>query len=101
MDVESNDLPTRRVHWRGDLVGNASGQIAQILDEAAENGLCELVLDIAGVEMVDSRGLSQLIGLGLALQREGGRLTIANPKPEIAALLAEMRLDSQFEVQEP
>lgn len=99
--MECNDLPTWTVHWRGDLVGDASGQIGKIFDEAPENGRCELVLDIAGVAMVDSLGLSQLIGLGLALQREGGRLVIANPKPEVAALLSEMRLDSQFEVQEP
>lgn len=101
--VDCKETPSRRrALVRGSGVGDLIAQLDTMTANALENNCGTLVLDMSGVDQVDSRFLSRLIGLALTLRRGGGKLVLENIQPELANLLVQMRLlDSQFEVQGP
>jgi anti-sigma B factor antagonist len=61
---------------------------------AAANG--RLVLDLAGVEFIDSSGLGVLIGLQREAQRLDGRLAIVTPAGSASQIFALTRTESFF-----
>ncbi|TVM19368.1 hypothetical protein DPQ33_03130 [Oceanidesulfovibrio indonesiensis] len=80
-------------------VGECLAHLEALTANVRASSRCTMELDMSGVNQVDSRVLSRLIGLGLTLRRGGGSLILENLQPELADLLDQMRLlDGQFEV---
>ncbi len=63
-----------------------------------EEGVRELVVDLAGVQMVDSSGIGLLISAHNSLRKLGGRLAIIHASPEILELCQTMRIHQHFSV---
>lgn len=73
--------PTGRLNMVG------APQLRQVVAEAVEGGSTHVVLDMTGVEFMDSSGLGALIG-GLKVSRQaGGDLRIANIRPQVRMVL--------------
>ncbi len=69
------------------LVGHQAEELEQHFEQLHRQGVRGLVLDIAGVSFMDSRGLEALI-LGLRLfGPQGGRLRLLSPQTQPALLL--------------
>lgn len=60
----------------------------------------ELVLDLAGVEMVDSVGIGVIIATHNTLSQKGQSLKIINVITDIFGLFSTMRLNRRFIVEE-
>lgn len=57
------------------------------LHNLVRGGSAELVIDLLGVETIDSAGLSALISGLRAARQAGGNLWIARPSRQVAAML--------------
>lgn len=61
------------------------------------SGSTQVILDLAHVNFIDSRGLSALISISKALST-GGRLRLANVSDQVDILLTMTRLNTLFPV---
>lgn len=89
---------TVRLAPRCDIVAAAVQELRQELKTLVEEGPRRLVLDCAGVGMVDSVGIGLLIATHNSLKAQGGGLALAHVDEDIASLLKAMRLDKHFEL---
>jgi anti-sigma B factor antagonist len=67
--------------------------------DLANQGHFRVVLDMGGVEFVDSSGLGALIHMHKTLQLQG-RLTLCNVDPKVAQLFKVTRLERVFSIAE-
>jgi anti-sigma B factor antagonist len=78
----------------GDLDLATAPQLRQDLVDASTGSSTLVVLDLEGVEFLDSVGLSVIIGGHKRLQRRGARLHIAAPRAIVRRVLGLTRVDS-------
>jgi anti-anti-sigma factor len=81
-----------------DVVASMAGELKSELKALLDQGIKDLVIDLASVEMVDSVGLGVLIATHNSLRQAGGQLTVSNPSPDLQSLFRTMRLDKHFRV---
>jgi anti-sigma B factor antagonist len=67
------------------------------LHDLVDAGKKQVVVNLAGVEFINSSGLSQLIGGASLMKNAGGALKLANSSEKISALLKITRLSPVFE----
>jgi len=77
---------------KGRLVASISGSIADELIAIFDDGRGVLHIDMAGVEYIDSRGLSVLVGVMRRVQKDDGVFALVNVSDEVLALLELTRL---------
>ncbi|MBF0469127.1 MAG: STAS domain-containing protein [Desulfamplus sp.] len=58
-----------------------------------------LVIDLAGVDMVDSVGLGVIIAAHNTLTQKGNTLSVINVSDEIYGLFSTMRLNRRFKIE--
>jgi anti-sigma B factor antagonist len=92
------DDGTLLVAVRGEILVSTAQEFARRLDEAIETGAPALVLDLTGVEFIDSTGLSVLLNGQRAITLRGGRLALAVSNPTVLRLFEITRLDSTFDL---
>jgi anti-anti-sigma factor len=63
-----------------------------------ESGVRELVVDLTGVQMVDSSGIGLLISAHNSLRKVGGSLAVIHASAEILELFQTMRMHQHFSV---
>jgi anti-sigma B factor antagonist len=73
--------------------------LKQAAAERLEKGCRRFVLDLSGVNVMDSCGLSVLISVKKLLDQQGARLVMAGPSPMIRRLLVITKLDRVFEIE--
>jgi len=61
-------------------------------------GRTRVVLDLAGVDYIDSAGLGTLVALSTSVRQTGGELKLANLTARVHDLLQITRLSTIFEV---
>lgn len=64
--------------------------VAQVREEALRllaAGVKGLVVDLGGVEYMDSSGLGMLVGLQKRMREADGKLALASPRPRVERLL--------------
>lgn len=61
-------------------------------------GKRHFVLNIAGVEYVDSSGLGQLVSIWTSVRNKGGHMTILSPARRVRRLLEITHLNTVFEI---
>jgi anti-anti-sigma factor len=82
-----------------DVVASMAEEFKQSLLDEIKNGIKELVIDLTGVEVVDSVGLGVMIATHNSLSKSGGKLKVVNASEDICRLFQTMRLDQHFEIQ--
>ncbi|TDC71286.1 anti-sigma factor antagonist [Actinomadura sp. GC306] len=75
------------VRLRGDLDLSSSQDLRTYLDSTRREHGERLVLDLAGLEFMDSGGLSVIVSCFKAVTAAGGSLTLAAPRPLIRRTL--------------
>jgi len=77
----------------------STGELKQMLHAASEDpGIRQVVLDMSGVEMLDSAVLGILLAHHQKLQRRGGELILLAPSEEMNDLLAMTDLEQLIPV---
>jgi anti-sigma B factor antagonist len=86
------------IRVRGEIHVSTAPEFTQRLSAAIESGKTALVLDMSGVEFIDSTGLSVLLnGLRLVTQMHG-RMAIVCANPTVLRLFQITSLDATFDI---
>ena len=78
-------------------ITSATADYFQTTIRGAIPGNKRIVLDLTGVEYIDSSGLGALVSVYLAAGKAQCELELANPKPRVRDLLKITKLASVFE----
>ncbi len=82
-----------------DVVASMANEFRAELNTQIQEAPNELVIDLAGVEMVDSVGIGIIIATHNSLDQKGGKLKVINIAEDIYGLFSTMRLDRHFSVE--
>ena len=86
------------IHLDGNLMGGPDAStLNSKLHDLVEAGTRQVVLDMKGVEFMNSSGLGLLIGGASLMKNSGGALKLANASAKITALIKITRLGPVFE----
>lgn len=84
------------VHGTG-KINAAATNLLQTTVRSLIPGSKRIVLDLTGVDYIDSTGLGALVSVYMAARNANCELEIANPKPRVSDLLKLTKLASVFE----
>jgi anti-anti-sigma factor len=77
---------------------NAFRALAEaIQSEAGQGRYGRFVLDLQGINEIDSQGLSELLRAYMTVRRQGGAMTVMNLTPRLEEVLARLKLLAFFE----
>jgi anti-anti-sigma factor len=95
MDVETEDHGTTAAVLRphGRLTMSAAGELKALLDGTIAAGRTLVVVDMSGIEFMDSSGLGALVGGLRATRAAGGDLRIAQVGPQVRTVLELTTMD--------
>jgi len=79
-------------------VGEGNIMLREVVMGLIENGKKRILLNLQGVEYVDSGGLGELVRTHTTLQKEGGQLKMVNVNPRVQELLRLTSLHKVFDV---
>ncbi|MBI4899048.1 MAG: STAS domain-containing protein [Actinobacteria bacterium] len=80
-----------RVEGRLNMV--AAPELRDVVAQAVASGRTRLVVDLSGVEFMDSSGLGALIGALKTTRQAGGDLRIASPGEQVTMVLQLSNVD--------
>jgi anti-sigma B factor antagonist len=72
--------------------------LRDLMNSLLGEGKCHVVLNLAGVDYIDSSGLGQLITIWTSIRNRHGQMTVLNPTKRVQRLLDITRLNSVFQV---
>jgi anti-sigma B factor antagonist len=92
---EPIDLTTAVFHLTGRMAfGTRLQEVETQISELADHGIHKLILDLSGVEFLDSSGLGVLLLLYGKIKDRGGHLRLVAPTPKVLDVLKMTRTDS-------
>jgi anti-sigma B factor antagonist len=98
LDEERSDAGVHVLNVRGEIHVSTAPSFREQLNAVIEGGGTMLVLDLSGVEFIDSTGLSVLLnGLRLINQRHG-RMALVCANPTVMRLFQITSLDATFDM---
>ncbi len=83
-----------------DVVASMAEDFKKELIAAINDSEGEFVIDLKGVEMVDSVGIGVIIAASNSLARAGRTLKVINVAKDVYGLFTTMRLNRRFTVEE-
>jgi anti-sigma B factor antagonist len=98
LDEESLDAQTHLIAVRGEVHVSTAPEFSERLNDAIAGGKTGVVIDMIGVEFIDSTGLSVLLNALRRVTRQQGTLALAVNNPTVLRLFEITRLDSTFDI---
>jgi len=80
------------------VASNEEESLHAALIQSAADGRRWILVNCAGLTLVDSAGLGEIVAAHAAVVRRGGVVRLLQPTPRLSELLALTRLDSLFEI---
>ena len=98
--LSEEDLDDRTVVLRvaGEIHATTAPEFSELLNTAIASGRTGVVLDMTGVEFIDSTGLSVLLNGLRRVTRVRGAMVIACANPTVLRLFEITKLDSTFDI---
>ena len=102
MEIDSSDSDgVTVIAVRGVInFGESARQFSSFLQGLLDSGAPAVLVDMSGIDNVDSTGLGELVGYLQRFEKEGRRLALLRPHRRILSLLRLTRLDEIFAVYE-
>jgi len=79
-------------------LGDSAAELAGLLEELLSAGTDAVLLNMEGIDYLDSTGLGELVGYLQRFSDAGRRLALLNPHDRIVNLLKLTRLDEVFTI---
>ncbi len=99
LSEEQLDDDTRVITVSGEIHVTTAPEFSSRLNDAIAAGTRALVLDMSGVEFIDSTGLSVLLNGLRRVTRADGRMALVISNPTVLRLFEITKLDSTFDIQ--
>ena len=96
---EEPDAQTRIIAVTGEIHVTTAPEFSQRLNDAIADGVRDVVIDMSGVEFIDSTGLSVLLNGLRRVTRNDGHLSLVISNPTVLRLFEITKLDSTFDIQ--
>ena len=96
---EQADESTRVITVSGEIHVTTAPEFSQRLNDAIAAGTRGVVIDMSGVEFIDSTGLSVLLNGLRRVTRADGRLALVVTNPTVLRLFEITKLDTTFDIQ--
>jgi anti-sigma B factor antagonist len=84
----------------GDIVASRVDEFRRELQELVTQGNVHLVIDLGGVNMIDSKGLAVFMLCHKSVNAAGGSLTVVTRNEDFRQLFHVMRMDEHFRITE-
>ena len=99
-DLSEDELDDETVVLRvaGEIHATTAPEFSERLNDAIASGKTGVVLDLTGVEFIDSTGLSVLLNGLRRVTRARGSMVLACANPTVLRLFEITKLDSTFEI---
>jgi anti-sigma B factor antagonist len=99
-DLTEEPLDDKSVVLRveGEIHATTAPAFSECLNEAIVDGKTGVILDLTGVEFIDSTGLSVLLNGLRRVTRVRGTMVLACANPTVLRLFEITKLDSTFEI---
>ncbi|MBW1899384.1 MAG: STAS domain-containing protein [Deltaproteobacteria bacterium] len=81
-----------------DLVNEMADKFIQELKDEIKNSPSEIIIDLSGVEKIDSVGFGVIIAVHNSMKKINGQIVVANADANLYKAFVTMRLDSHFSV---
>lgn len=78
-------------------VNDRAGALKDAVSSLVRQGALNVILDLGGVQFIDSTRLGEIIAAHITVGRHGGRLLLAATPPRVLELLELSGLDDVFE----
>ncbi len=100
MEIErSEENGVTVVEVRGVInFGESARQFSSYLKELLDSGVPAVLVDMSGIDNVDSTGLGELVGYLQRFEKQGRRMALLRPHSRILSLLRLTRLDEIFSI---
>jgi len=82
----------------GEVDLRSSPQLREALLEILEQRPARLVIDLSGVEYMDSSGVGTMVEVKRRVERDGGRIILAGLQPRVRSVFEITQLDRFFEI---
>jgi anti-sigma B factor antagonist len=82
----------------GEVDLHSSPQLRQVLLEILEQRPARLIIDLSGVEYMDSSGVGTMVEIKRRLESDGGRMILAALRPRVRSVFEVTQLDRFFEI---
>src|ERR1700733_12172545 len=79
-------------------LGEGNVILRDIVRGLVREGKTKIVLNLTGVEHIDSAGVGELVGSHTSVQRAGGKLKMANPGTRVQDMLKMTSLNTVFDI---
>lgn len=79
-------------------LGESGRVFSDYLGQLLEEGVRAVLLDMAGIDSVDSTGLGELVGYLQRFSEQGKQLALLNPPDRVMNLLRLTKLDEVFTI---
>ncbi len=83
-----------------DVVASMANDFRTELHSVVQESPNEILIDLSGVEMVDSVGIGVIIATHNSINKAGGKLKVINVIKDIYSLFSTMRLNRHFDVEQ-
>jgi len=94
-DVQRTATDTR-VAIRGSLDINTAPALAEEIDRIIQSKATKVLVDLAGLDLIDSSGVAALVKLYKGVRGAGGVVTISNARDQPLAIFKLLRMDKVF-----
>jgi anti-sigma B factor antagonist len=74
--------------------------LRDLMNTLLNEGKCNFVLNLTGVDYIDSSGLGQLITIWTSIKNRSGQMTVLSPTKRVQRLLDITRLNTVFHILE-
>lgn len=81
-------------------LGEGGGQLREKIRELMDKGKKHIVLNLAGVDFIDSSGLGELVRTHASVRSHGGQLKVANPSKHVHDLLKMTKIDRVLDIEQ-
>ncbi|MHB1458165.1 MAG: STAS domain-containing protein [Armatimonadota bacterium] len=91
-------LGTPVITANGDIDIYSVASFRSSINEVLDTGANELIIDLKGVEYVDSSGFGALLGATKRVKPIGGKIILVGCSPSVARMMRITQLDTIFEI---
>ncbi|HSD87488.1 MAG TPA: STAS domain-containing protein [Kofleriaceae bacterium] len=96
-DVQRSDRVTTLL-VRGSLDINTAQQLAGEIDHVIAARPSNVIVDLSGLDLIDSSGVAALVKLYKGVRATGGAVTVAGARDQPLAIFKLLRMDKVFDL---
>jgi anti-sigma B factor antagonist len=92
--TDHDDVSNLRI--AGTLDVSTAPELGAIIDKLVEERRTRVVVDLAGLELIDSSGIAALVALYKRVRADGGQVQVINARGQPLAIFKLLRMDKVF-----